>query len=258
MEWKKAIVEVLSNVEGPMHYGDIASEISRRRLRKKAELGATPANTVAVMISNSLRDDDHSPFIRVSRGYYALRDQNGSKPTKGINDSVPPTTLGLVNAIGMYWERSKVLWSANPKLYGKQQPESEPVDFSNERGVYFLHDAQGIVYVGRTTEQPLGRRLSQHTSDRLNGRWSRFSWFGIYPAQADGALNTSFDHSTLTVDILIATLESVLIEGLEPRQNRKRGDDLQSVEFLQHEDPSIETQRKKALLSELAATLGTK
>jgi hypothetical protein len=41
----------------------------------------------------------------------------------------------------------------------------------------------------------------------------------------------------LNVDVVVATMEAVLIEGLEPRQNRKRGDDFQAVEFLQFEDP---------------------
>ena len=39
-------------------------------------------------------------------------------------------------------------------------------------------------------------------------------------------------------------LEAILIEALEPRQNRKRGDDLASVEYVQKTDP--ETQKKLA------------
>ena len=35
---------------------------------------------------------------------------------------------------------------------------------------------------------------------------------------------------------------------LEPRQNRKRGDDLSAVEYLQKEDPEIDRKKKKALL----------
>ncbi len=42
---------------------------------------------------------------------------------------------------------------------------------------------------------------------------------------------------------LIPALEAILIEALEPRQNRKRGDDLAAVEYLQKADPEIEKKR---------------
>ncbi len=48
---------------------------------------------------------------------------------------------------------------------------------------------------------------------------------------------------------MIPALEPILIEPLEPRQNRKRGDDLSAVEFIQHEDPAIERERTRALLA---------
>ena len=47
---------------------------------------------------------------------------------------------------------------------------------------------------------------------------------------------------------IVPALEAILIEALEPRQNRKRGDDLSAVEYLQKEDPEIDRKKKKALL----------
>jgi len=74
MEWKEAIQAVLEQAVEPLHYVDIAEQIAKKKFRKVNELGATPANTVAVMIGNSLRNDgDASPFVRAARGYYALR-----------------------------------------------------------------------------------------------------------------------------------------------------------------------------------------
>ena len=55
--------------------------------------------------------------------------------------------------------------------------------------------------------------------------------------------------------VVIATMEAVLIEGLEPRQNRKRGDDFQAIEFNQVEDPEVKNQRRQQLLQELAWNL---
>jgi hypothetical protein len=102
-----------------------------------------------------------------------------------------------------------------------------------------LHDGRAVVYVGRTTDQPLGVRLRQHISDRLNGRWDRFSWFGVYPVAESGALDLN-TLGSYTLEMLIVTMEALLIESLEPPQNRKRGDDFRAIEFLQVEDPDIE------------------
>ena len=96
-----------------------------------------------------------------------------------------------------------------------------------------------MIYVGRTTEQPLGLRLRQHTLDRLNGRWNRFTWFGVYPVTESGELSKAAG-SQYTLEMLIATKEALLIEGIEPPQNRKRGDDFRAVEFLQVEDPEVQ------------------
>jgi predicted GIY-YIG superfamily endonuclease len=131
-----------------------------------------------------------------------------------------------------------VSWKKEPAIWGRQQLGSQSVDFCDQEGVYLLHDAQGVVYVGRTVEQMLGRRLYQHTINRLSGRWTRFSWFGVFAVEESGALKRNADFSRFPMKIIIATMEAVLIEGLEPRQNRKRGDDFRAVEFLQGEDPT--------------------
>lgn len=54
---------------------------------------------------------------------------------------------------------------------------------------------------------------------------------------------------------LIATMEALLIEGLEPPQNRKRGDDFGAVEFLQVEDPELEKAQIHQLMDELKKKL---
>ena len=150
----------------------------------------------------------------------------------------------------MYWSRERVLWSATPKLLGQQQPGSTPVDFYPQKGVYLLYDGREVIYVARTTDQPLGMRLRQHTVDRLNGRWDRFSWFGVFPAKESGSLSTE-PVGVYNLTMLIITMEALLIEGIEPAQNRKRGDDFRAVEFLQVEDPEIKKSQKLELMKEM-------
>ena len=80
----------------------------------------------------------------------------------------------------------------------------------------------------------------------MAARWDRFSWFGLLPVSNSGQLGSL----PITYDAakIIPALEAILIEALEPRQNRKRGDDLSAVEFIQREDLEIQKKRVKASL----------
>jgi hypothetical protein len=48
---------------------------------------------------------------------------------------------------------------------------------------------------------------------------------------------------SFTATNIIPAVEAIMIEALEPRQNRKRGDDLSAVEYIQKEDPEIQKKR---------------
>ncbi|HRF45957.1 MAG TPA: hypothetical protein PLD30_17290, partial [Candidatus Competibacteraceae bacterium] len=91
-----------------------------------------------------------------------------------------------------------------------------------------------------------GKRLYEHTIDRMSARWDRFSWFGLLPVSDKGGIGSLPE--TYVAAKLIPALEAILIEALEPRQNRKRGDDLAAVEYLQKVDPEIEKKKVKATL----------
>ena len=102
--------------------------------------------------------------------------------------------------------------------------------------------------MGRATDRALGTRLYEHTLDRMSARWNRFSWFGLLPVSDAGALGRLPD--TFDATKMIPALEAILVEALEPRQNRKRGDDLAAVEYVQDEDPEIRRRRMKEFLEQ--------
>ena len=135
-------------------------------------------------------------------------------------------------------------------------PQTDPTraDFCGQHGVYLLHDVREVIYVGRTTKGDLGRRLYDHTRDRLQGRWSRFSWFGFRPVSSTGKLGEKTEAlpANYRMETLIATIEAVLIEALEPRQNRKRGDGVKVTEYRQVADPEI---KQKAVVETLLGAL---
>ena len=254
LTWRQAIDRVLADSSEPLHYGEITNRIMAAGLRKN--LGATPAATVNAQLAESIKHDGaSSPYVRVARGIFTLKasarpsEGNGETPSSGIGQSDDrEAQYDVVSSFGMFWRRDAVEWKAAPKLLGMQQLGATPVDFCRQLGIYLLYDGREVIYVGRSTERPLGRRLFEHNFDRFSARWDRFSWFGLLPVSSTGALGElpeSYESAKL-----MPALEAILIEALEPRQNRKRGDDLGAVEYLQQVDAEIEKRRVKALIDE--------
>jgi len=249
---------VLEGAPEPMHYVRIAEAVVENGLRNN--VGATPQNTVARTLNVSINTEGaSSPFVKVHKGVFALREAriqtSAERPplllSDDIEDSSLPESHSIINSFGMYWSRSMVDWSLNKnvRILGRQQVGASQVDFAGQIGVYLLHDNRGVVYVGRSVERPLGVRLYEHTQDRLRGRWDRFSWFGLKKVAEDGQLAAvQFDLST---SLIVCTLEALLIEGLEPPQNRKRGDDFNAIEFIQAEDPVLKKKYHKEALAKL-------
>lgn len=251
MTWRKAIDKVLASSATALHYNEITERIISQEYRKS--LGATPAATVNGQISASIKHDGaSSPYIRVAKGTFALR--SGSHVSAAPPRLTPEVTeseeseeqYDIVTSFGMFWRKDAVEWLATPKLLGMQQIGATPVDFNKQLGIYLLYDGREVIYVGRTTDRPLGRRLFEHTLDRMSARWDRFSWFGLLPVTESGQLGKLPD--SYVAAKIIPALEAILIEALEPRQNRKRGDDLAAVEYLQKVDPEIEKKKVKATL----------
>ncbi|MFO1015011.1 MAG: hypothetical protein U1E50_14735 [Caulobacteraceae bacterium] len=140
----------------------------------------------------------------------------------------------------------------HPRIFGRQGLGATDVDFSNQVGVYLLHDRDRVIYVGRATDT-LASRLKAHTTDRLGGRWDRFSWFGLRGVSDEGTLGEPT--AAWTHLVVIETLEALLIESLEPPLNRRRGDNFSAVEYIQVEDPEIDKAKRKQLLDQLAKAL---
>ncbi|RLJ62813.1 HTH domain-containing protein [Sulfurisoma sediminicola] len=254
MSWREAIEKVLQEADRPLHYAEISEQVLSRGYYRTE--GATPDATVNAQITTSIKyEGDKSPFVKVGRGIYALRSAESNitptiakvtnaLPTSPAPEKAEPTAVtdietdeSVIRCLGMYWQRDMVVWRNDPRIFGKQQALSKPVDFGGQRGIYILYDHHTVVYVGRSVDRPLGRRLFEHTIDRLGSRWNRFSWFGLLDVTDDGKLVEV--PPKVTLPTLISTLEALLIEALEPPQNRKRGDDFSVMEYIQDIDPEL-------------------
>lgn len=246
--WKEAIKKVLAESVVPLHYTDISEQILSRGYYETD--GATPAATVNAQLASSIKHDgEKSPFMRVGKGIFALKNSPAaaiipasapiSKQGKSetLAESEVESSDSIIHSFGMYWQRDLIVWRNDPKMYGKQQALSKPVDFGKQKGIYILYDHHTVVYIGRSIDRPLGKRLFEHTVDRLGSRWNRFSWFGLLDVTQEGNLRETALNTSLAS--LVATLEALLIEALEPPQNRKRGDDFSAIEYIQDIDPEL-------------------
>ena len=246
--WKEAIKKVLEESSMPLHYTEISEQILTRGYYETD--GATPAATVNAQLTSSIKHDgEKSPFMRVGKGMFALKNSptvatvpvpapiSKQKKVETLAEADVELSDSIIHSFGMYWQRDLVVWRNDPKMFGKQQALSKPVDFGKQKGIYILYDQHTVVYVGRSIDRPLGKRLFEHTVDRLGSRWNRFSWFGLLDVTQEGSLRETALNTSLAA--LVATLEALLIEALEPPQNRKRGDDFSAIEYIQDIDPEL-------------------
>ena len=252
LSWDEAIEQILTESLEPLHYKEITDRIISKGLR--TNFGAIPSNCVHTALSKS------NKYVKFAKGIFALKStlENRIKDSEQ-EDQTNQSSLSekdgeedsIVSSFGMFWRREEVEWksSANLELLGAQRGEADPVNFSQQIGLYLLYDRREVIYVGRAEARTLGGRLYDHTKDRLSARWDQFSWFGFLPVSENGELGER--QSRYDSDRMIAGIEAILIEALEPRQNRKRGDDLEAVEYLQKENPNLMKKKVVKIIQEM-------
>lgn len=264
LKWIDAIIKVLQEEQRPMHYTEIAQLVAERGYRKS--LGATPQDTVSALVTSDIKKNkSNSFFLRIDKGIYdvnpkrmldeVLKDVDLDNIDIETNelDNEQDSSSRVVNNFGIHWNRDLVEWKTKPHLFGIQLQGASEVNFQSQIGIYLLHDSRETIYVGQAIKQSLGERLRQHTTDRLSGRWDRFSWFGFYPVNGDGTLDENFLMPELQIEEMGDLIEALFIEALEPRQNRKQGNQFYTMEYLQQEDKNIKKKREDQLLADLFA-----
>lgn len=256
MKWIDAIKRVLHEEGQALHYAEISQKIIEKGYRDK--IGATPTTAVSSIITTDInKNGDNSAFIRVGLGEYYLKQNTPVTAVLPLQMTVEEELAeeqeiqqvaqenikkGLIKSFGMFWSRDNVFWKHKPSMFGAVQNGATKVDFSEQVGIYMLHDGREVIYVGQAIDQSISQRLYQHTSDRLEGRWNRFSWFGFRDVRLYGSLTDNKTTYETTIEELTDTFEAILVEGLEPRQNRKRGNSFSGIEYIQTKDPEISKQ----------------
>ncbi|MDO8929264.1 MAG: hypothetical protein Q7W54_09785, partial [Bacteroidota bacterium] len=60
---------------------------------------------------------------------------------------------------------------------------------------------------------------------------------------------------SMDIQVLADIIEAILIESVEPRQNRKQGNTLLGMEYLQKESSEIKKKKTEELIKELTSKL---
>ncbi len=257
IQWPLISYKVLYEEGASLHVSEIVMLAQQRGLIDNIDAKKETEVLTKILKFLTKNRSRKSPFRRHDRNVYSLRTLkdgyeilSGQKPLllpdiqeteAKVRESKEPF-LTLIKAIGMYWERSAIDWKSEPDLFGIAQHSEKAVNFNSQRGIYILYDGKLPVYVGRVIDRSMGRRLYEHTYDRLAGRWNRFSWFGLLDVGSGGELINDVPEN-ISTELLISTFESLLIEAMEPPQNRRRGDDFSEIEFIQVQEPKIKSHK---------------
>ena len=229
LTWNEAVLEVLREVQEPLHHTEIARRIIEQGLKEPI----ATANSVTVAACRDLRSASGRNGVRPiesQRGWYALEPVANALNRKIIADEAAASGSGIlkIEAFGLLWRRDLVNWDTGQNLYGQQNKDAVVVDFADLDGVYFLHDSRReVMYVGKTytpvSNYGLFTRLKGHNDDpRKTVFWDSFSWFGFKPVSEDGRLLQTPENATF--ESVIGLIEAIFIETLLPRLNQQSGE----------------------------------
>jgi hypothetical protein len=156
----------------------------------------------------------------------------------------------LVKSYGSYWNPDIIDWKKS-KLDGvvkdidKKTNKSvkHTIDFWDAKGIYVLHSDFKAIYVGKAFKTSIGKRLCDHLSDRLAGRWDMFSWFSVSSPRFTQKDVSQPGQRQIKPDTIVDTLEALAILVADPALNRKRESLKDAYEALQPDGAQPKTIR---------------
>ena len=186
-------------------------------------------------------DDDEDELEGIGIRFFDDMDED-KEDDDDLEEPASDDEIVGVPAFALRWDRYKVDWRGG-RILGQQNQNSDIVDFAEQQGVYILYDDSSEVYVGRTTTDNLYNRLREHDKHK-SARWNKFSWFGFRGVDDQGKLNAI--PTKVNPESLVSVLETVLIEVLNPQDN-KRGGDYLGIRYGQVMDPYLAKIAQSAL-----------
>ena len=110
------------------------------------------------------------------------------------------------------------------KLEGniKKDNKTYLINFWEAKGIYVLHSDFRAIYVGKAFGTSIGKRLRDHLTDRLAGRWDMFSGYSVSSPRTTQLDVAQPGQRQVNPDTVVSTLEALAILVADPSLNRKR------------------------------------
>ena len=133
----------------------------------------------------------------------------------------------LIKCYGEFWNPDMVDWGKRGagnkgKLIGQIKPSNKHIDFWEARGIYVLHENFKAIYVGQAFSTQIGKRLRDHLSDRIAGRWDMFSWYSTSAVRTTTRDVSKPGQRQIRPETIVDTMEALAILVADPALNRKR------------------------------------
>jgi hypothetical protein len=133
--------------------------------------------------------------------------------------------MSIVKSYGEFWNADAVDWGAKILLgTWNDAGTNRENNFWTAKGIYVLYQEFKPLYVGKALADSsgVGKRLADHLSDRLVGRWDMFSWYSLSkPSKTTPSVNIAGARH-LSTKQMVETLEAMAILITDPPLNRKR------------------------------------
>ena len=259
LTWEQAALRVLEEAGEPMHYRAVAERIVEQSLTRS--VGATPPSQAnyalrSLMKSGAVAEAEGAGMYAMPEIVQQEREEADQAEEDAAAAVIDDSRL-TIKAYGLYWSRNLVDWTPGPNSRQAQllgDAGSGPVNFADQDGIYLLQSGNETVYAGQSYTPGTdaaglyGRLRSHHRSSRKADRWDTFSWFGFRPVGEDRRLLPTPGNAT--AKDVIDLIEGILIEGLMPRLNMRRGEGSKAWEpnlYDQVEDPQLIARRLSAL-----------
>jgi hypothetical protein len=156
----------------------------------------------------------------------------------------------LIKLYGEFWNPDIIEWGEQGagkkgRLLGsiKIDGNKRDVDFWEALGVYVLYDNFHVTYVGKAFSTSIGRRVRDHLTDRLAGRWDMFSWYSTSNYRKTTNDLSKAGQRILNPETIVTTLESLAILIIDPPLNRRHESLPNALEAQQSKSPHPSTIR---------------
>jgi len=133
----------------------------------------------------------------------------------------------LIKAYGLHWDPEEIYGingqSSKVSFRGfvKKRNKKYEIDFWNAKGIYALFKDFEIFYIGKVTENRLGKRIESHWRYRKE-HWDTFSFYSFSDIDfKKEKVKPTSKKIEIDINVAIKTIEAIIINTAVPFNNKQ-------------------------------------